>query len=70
MGVVKNISFGSFPRQGDHLNKKAVVCFNYDTSKTIAGTIVRDDREYPFLTMIRLGDGRTVLASECQYSIQ
>lgn len=69
MVVGQNISFGSFPRQGDHLYKRTKVCFNYDTSQLINGTIIRDDREHPFLTMIRLEDGRTVLASECQYSV-
>jgi hypothetical protein len=32
------------------------------------GTIVRDDNEPPWRTIIRLDDGRVVLASECQYS--
>jgi hypothetical protein len=44
------------------------VCFNYDTSKTIMGTIVRDDYEDPWRTIISLDDGRVVLGSECQHA--
>ena len=69
MGFVQKVSHDSFPMQSDDLHKKTKVCFNYDTSKKINGTIVRDDKEYPFHTMIRLADGRVVLASECQYSV-
>jgi len=63
-----NIGINTFPKQGDYLGKNAKVCFNYDTSKIIKGTIVRDDSEDPFLCIIKLEDGRYVLASECQYS--
>ncbi|WP_193062998.1 hypothetical protein [Oceanobacillus oncorhynchi] len=69
MGVMQNISVDSFPRQGDYLYKRAKVCFNYDTSETINGTIIRDDREHPFLTLIRLDNGRIILSSECQHTV-
>ena len=69
MGVVQNISIDSFPRQGDYLYKRTDVCFNYDTSKLVGGTVIRDDREYPFFTIIRLDDGRIVLSSECQHTV-
>lgn len=68
MGAVKNIKMDTFPKQGQYLNRKVEVCFHYDTSKTIGGEIVRDDSEEPFLTIIKLDDGRHVLATECQYS--
>ena len=69
MGVVQTVSFDSFPKQGSDLNKRTKVCFNYDTSNLIGGTIVREDREEPFLTMIKLDDGRHVLSTECQHTV-
>lgn len=69
MGVVKNISNNVFPRQGNQLHKRTNVCFNYDTSNLIRGTIIRDDLQEPFLTLIKLDDGRYVSATECQYSL-
>lgn len=68
MGVVKNVGFDHFPKQGAWLGKRTRVCFRYDTSNTIGGTIVRDDTEEPFVTIIHLDDGRLVLATECQHS--
>lgn len=41
----------------------------YDTSRYIGGTIIRDDREEPFETLIRLDDGRVIRGTECQYSM-
>lgn len=69
MGAHKNIDYDKFPEQGRKLNKKAKVCFYYDTQRLLDGVIVRDDIEEPFLTIIKLEDGRHVLATECQYSI-
>jgi hypothetical protein len=69
MGVEKNISYYKFPRQGNHLNKRAKVCFNFDTKNLINGTVVRDDREEPYLTIIELDDGRYVRSTECQYRV-
>lgn len=69
MGVARGISFDKFPRQGDYLHKRTKVCFNYDTSRLISGTVVRDDRDEPFLTLIKLDDGRYIKSSECQYTV-
>ncbi|MEN2468014.1 hypothetical protein [Ornithinibacillus sp. JPR2-1] len=69
MGVHQNISGSNYPRQGDFLNKRTKVCFNYDTKNYIGGTVIRDDREDPFLTLIKLDDGRYISSTECQYSI-
>lgn len=68
MGVQANIDRTNFPKQGDWLHKRTTVCFKYDTSKTIEGTIVRNDREEPGITIIRLDDGRYVLTTECQHT--
>lgn len=74
MGCVKNISFDRFPKQADEnykypqLGKRVKVCYHYDTSKFHLGTIVRDDIEEPYETIIQLDNGRFLRATECQYS--
>ena len=70
MGVHQNINLTKFPKQGTHLGKKVSVCFNYDSTNTIDGICVRDDLEEPGKTIIKLADGRYVLATECQYSVK
>lgn len=67
MGVVENIGADQWPKQGHYLGQRCKVVFRYDTSRPSLGTIVRDDAEAPWQTIIRLDDGRTVLATECQY---
>lgn len=68
MGVINNISATSFPKQGRALRRRVKVCFHYDTTQTIGGMFVRDDKEDPFIGIIRLDDGRHVLDTECQYT--
>lgn len=74
MGVVRNVGTNTFPKQylaGDKtfagIGRKVTVCFGYDTQNSLEGVIIRDDKEYPYRTIIRLADGRVVLASECQF---
>lgn len=67
MGASATISAKTWPRQASFLNKRVRVCFNYDTSAVIEGTVVRDDAETPGKMIIRLDDGRHVLSTECQY---
>ena len=69
MGVEKNIDIKKFPKQSDWIGKNVRVCFNYDSTKEIEGVIVRDDMESPGRTIIKLKDGRYVLATECQYGL-
>ena len=69
MGCVENIDFYKFPKQSAFVNRRCKVTFLFDVSKYILGTIIRDDREEPFETLIRLDDGRIIRATECQYSI-
>lgn len=69
MGVVDNIGYRKFPKQGAFMGKEVTVCFNYDTSETISGVVVRDDAEEPGKMIIQLVDGRYVLSTECQYSL-
>lgn len=68
MGVHSSIDYDKFPKQSIYLNKRVQVCFCYNTKNTISGTIVRDDYEDPWLTLIKLDDGRYVTSTECQYS--
>lgn len=70
MGVVANVDYKRMPKQGPWLGKRTRVCFRYQTKRTVMGTIVRDDYEAPWVTIISLDDGRVVLASECQHSPQ
>lgn len=69
MGCVKTIDTYSFPKQSEFVNRRCSVCFHYDTSSQLQGTIIRDDREEPFETLIKLDDGRIVRGVECQYSV-
>lgn len=68
MGCVSTITAYDFPKQSQYVNRRCMVCFHYDTSKWIMGTVIRDDREEPFETLIQLDDGRTMRGVECQYS--
>ena len=69
MGCVSTITWLEFPKQSEYVNRRVEVCFHYDTTKTMMGTILRDDREEPFETIIILDDGRILRGTECQYSI-
>jgi hypothetical protein len=69
MGVHANIGFLRFPKQGDWVGKRVTVLFDFDTSMSIEGTIVRDDREEPGRCIIHCDDGRFVLTTECQHSM-
>jgi hypothetical protein len=68
MDTLDPVGFDRFPKQGSWLGRRVVVCFDYDTSRTIGGTIIREDEEAPGLMLIHLDDGRVVRSVECQYS--
>jgi hypothetical protein len=68
MGDYPTVGFDRFPTQGSWLGQQVDVCFDYDTSRTIGGTIIRDDAQAPGLLLIHLADGRVVRSVECQYS--
>lgn len=67
MGVHSNIDFDKWPKQGAYLNEPCRVVFNYDTSHSLFGKIIRDDAEEPGRMIIQLDDGRIVLSTECQW---
>ena len=73
MGVVPTITKDSWPKQSEWLGRRVKVCYHYDTSAEFGGVIVRDDREEPHITLIRV-DGecypRYVLATECMWSFE
>lgn len=68
MGEVATISFDGFPKQGQYKGRRVRVCFNYDASRELMGTVIRDDAEEPGRMIIQLDDGRAVLSTECMYS--
>lgn len=68
MGCVESVTFDHMPKQGGWLGKRTRVCFHYDTSRVVMGTIVRDDAEAPGVGIIALDNGRVVLMTECQHS--
>lgn len=68
MGCVQNISATEFPRQSDKLHQNVKVCFHYNTDVTFTGKVIRDDMEFPHITIFQLEDNRVVLATECMWS--
>lgn len=70
MGSVQNIGMHCFPAQGSYLGRRVRVCFHYDTEVTIGGEVVRDDVDAPYALIIKLDDGRYVLATECMYALE
>ena len=69
MGVVEGVGLNEFPRQGPYNGRRVKVAFEYNFDSHIMGTLVRDDRAKPFMTIIALDDGRYVMGTECQYSL-
>lgn len=61
---------GAYPKQGPWHMRRTRVCFKYDTSKIVMGTIVRDDAEAPGEAIIALDDGRWILTTECWHRPQ
>ncbi len=73
MGCRKEISYDRFPRQAEKeyimggVGKRVGVCFNFDFTKELRGTIVRSDLEEPYEMIIKLDNGNYIRAVECQY---
>lgn len=68
MGSIANITFNKYPEQYiNNIGKRVAVCYHYDTKHVHFGTLVRDDKEEPYQTIIALDNGRYVLSNECQY---
>ena len=67
MGVNINVDYDKFPEQGRWKGLRTEVIFRHQ-DKIIMGTIVRDDMQEPFETIIQLDDGRIIRSTECQYS--
>lgn len=66
MGYVQGVGAHSFPRQSEHVGQRTAVRF-YQDFEELGGTVVRDDLEYPWRTIIQLDDGRFVMSIECVY---
>jgi hypothetical protein len=67
MGCVDNITAEKYPKQGAYLNTRVRVCFNFNASETFLGVVIRDDAEAPGRMIIKLDNGRVLLATECQW---
>jgi hypothetical protein len=72
MGFAINVTHNTFPKQSDWLGKRVRVLFRYGSNDEpeLHGTIVRDDIQDPWKSIIKLDDGRYVLTTECQYSLE
>ena len=57
------------PKQGTWLGRVVDVCWDYDTSNTMRGLIVREDEDSPGLMIIKLNNGDYITSKECQYSL-
>lgn len=69
LGSHPKIDIDKFPKQGDFpsVGSKVVVCFNYDSSRQIEGTVIRNDVEEPGEMIIHLDDNRVVRSVECMW---
>lgn len=67
--TIRTITKNVFPKQSKELGKYVNVCFDHDVTNNVFGTIIRDDIEEPYKTIIYLDDRRYVLGTECQYHI-
>jgi hypothetical protein len=70
MGISQLVNANTFPQQGRDLGRRVQVVFYRDTSRQFPGVIVRDDDALPWVGIIKLDDGRYVLMTECQYSVE
>ena len=75
MGCVETITHDKFPKQKDEnykypqfIGSRVKVYYHYNTEHYHYGTIVRDDLEAPFETIIKLDNGRYLRGVECQFS--
>ena len=67
MSYNAHVGFDRFPMQGEFLGTRTRVVFDH-SDPPLMGTIVRDDTDVPWVTIIHLDNGRYVLGTECQYS--
>jgi len=68
VGIQEHIDYDRFPKQGNWVGKRCEVSFRYDPTRTVGAECVREDCEFPRLTIFKLDDGRHVLATECMHS--
>jgi hypothetical protein len=62
--TIENIGASEFPKQTAKVGTSVTCTFGHAPA-TVAGTIVRDDAHMPFVTIVKLSDGRHVLGREC-----
>lgn len=55
-----------YPKQmEDSVGRRVLVVFTKDESDPVPGTVLRNDAEEPYLTIIQLDDGRVVTDTGC-----
>ena len=64
-----NIDHHRFPEQGKLLGMPVKVTFHNNIQEIADGEVVRNDVEDPYRTIIKMADGRYVMANECQFTI-
>lgn len=69
MGKHKQVGANKFPLQSMDNGKRVLVRFWDDKVNEYKGTLVRSDRGEPWITIIKLDDGRYVMDTECAYSV-
>lgn len=69
MAIPPPITSERFPAQAEHFGASVVVAFPDNLAELQLGEIIRADAEQPNVTIIILDDGRTLLGSECLWSL-
>jgi hypothetical protein len=69
--LYENVTSKRFPIQCEaRLNRRVYVVFHDNLMEKLGGQLVRCDEEMPFVTIIKLDDGRHVLDSECLFDYE
>jgi hypothetical protein len=68
MGCVDHITAEKYPRQGALPEcARSGVLSTLTRARAFLGVVIRDDAEAPGRMMIKLDNGRVLLATECQW---
>ena len=69
--LYENVTSSRFPEQCEgRLNRKVFAMFHDNLMARVEGRLVRCDTEMPFVTIIRLNDGRHILDTECIFEYE
>ena len=69
--LYENVTSSRFPKQCEaRLNRKVFALFHDDLMLRVPGTLVRCDEEMPYVTILKLDDGRFILDTECIFEYE